>query len=251
MSTSTDTPARPGKSRASTGAARAATDQPKLTVVPDPAPSPADIAAKLGKVLGAAPVQAAPAPSGLPDSVIKRAAQAGGTSRVTGEPAGQHGTKKGTTPRPVVVKATQSTAKTPKTPKAKTPKVKVAGPVTAAATAVTVDRYNGTVTVTTPAAGKTPASEKVHGCEHSARNGHITLAAANACAGRLLRNYTAPDGGTVTAGIQVRPRYWGAYQGTAEGSVQITCDCRFGHKTADAAVACAKTHAAAAGLNAG
>jgi hypothetical protein len=246
MPTSTDTPARVSKSRASRGAARAAAGPAKLTVVPDPAPSPADIAAKLGKVLGAAPSQAAPATAGLPDSVIKRAAQAGGTSRVTGEPAGQGGAKKGTTPRPVVVKA--ATTKTPKTPKAKTVKVKAAGPVTAAATAVTVDRYNGTVTVTTPAAGKTPASEKVHGCEHSARNGHITLAAANACAGRLLRNYTAPDGGTVTAGLQVRPRYWGQYQGTAEGSEPVRCTCKFGHRASESAVACAQREAALVGL---
>jgi hypothetical protein len=99
--------------------------------------------------------------------------------------------------------------------------------------AVPFDRHISTVTV----------GQAVHDCEHAARNGHIEVSAAETCAKRLLRNY--PGG---TTGYRVRNRYNGAYTPKAEGAQQVLCGCRFGHKEEPAALACARTRAAAAGL---
>jgi hypothetical protein len=244
MSVSSAAQARPrGKSRTGRAAGRAAQDGAKLTAVPDPGPVPApapapaaDPLAKLGKALGLGqPARpAAPAQPDLPASVIARAAAPGGSAKpATGTRTGPGKAKPGPQPKP-------ATAPKPVRPRTvKTPKP--AGPANAKATYTTVDRYIGTVTVAVPGSGE----PKVYLCEHGARNGHITEGPAVTCATRLLRNHA---GGT--AGTQTRPRYWGRYQADAAGSEPAGCGCRFGHKHAEHAVACAKTQAAAAGLTA-
>lgn len=259
MTTSTSTPAaRPrSKSRTSRATERAAADRAKLTVVPDPPadPEPAQAApppkldplAKLGKALGQPAAQARPVVvPDLPASVTQRAAAAAKTTpEGSGTAAAQRlsaaivAGQKASLPKP----KTQTAPKPARTPKVKAPKV--TGPADAKATYKTVERFNGLVTVTAP--GQDP---KVHQCEHAARNGHITIGAATACAARLTRNYKAPDGGQVTVGTETRGRYWGVYQADAPGSAAVECGCRFGHKHTESAVACAKTRAAAAGLTA-
>jgi hypothetical protein len=243
----TSTPARPrSKSRATRAAAE---NRANLTVVPDPPadpqPAPAPVPDPLVKLKLALGTGHTDTP---PDSVTSRAAQAATTDAAKSPQAkpnaaaakmlaqAQGKTSGGVTVRP---------PKQPKAAKAaKAPKATGKAP-DAKATFTGTDRYVGTVTVMV--AGEQPGSvvPKVHVCPHEARNGHITDTAALSCAAKMAGNYTAGVAGSRTRG---EPRYWGQYQADAEGSQPVGCGCRFGHRSKDSAVTCAKAQAAAAGL---
>lgn len=187
--------------------ARAAAKQ-KLTVVPDPPapPPPLDIMAKLGGALGHS-VAGPPVPP-APEAAAP--------------PVGQKPQPKAIEPPP----AKTGKNRAPAAPKPETAKTKPAAPAPAkdaapGAGVMSKDRYIGTVT---------GADGKVHDCEHAGRNGHITEVAALSCAQRLTRNHAGQ------VGTRIRLRYWGA--GKTTGGV-VSCGCRFGHKTEDAARGCA------------
>lgn len=174
------------------------------------------------------------------------AGQAGGAK----DPASSLGAAVKPDPEPEPVKPPVATPK-PKVPVVRAPRVPKPKPApaqpgaqtTATVEAVPYDRYIGTVTIAILGEGGT-ADEAVIDCAHAAKNGHITQEAAQSCANKLLGAHV---GGTT--GTRVRDRYNGAYTPKA-GGARALCGCRFGHKTEDAAISCARDQAARAGLSA-
>jgi hypothetical protein len=223
---------------------------------PAPAPAVADpVAAVTARLAGAlAPDR------DLPASVVQRSAAAAQTARITvGENMNQDGTPKGTPAakataaaakasvkaavKETTVAASQRRAAAPKAPKepGKTPD--------ATATAVAFDRHIGVIqvmTVTGRGASRKEVPDILARCEHAAKNGHLTVEAAVKCIAGRLKDFA--DQPAATVGVTLHDRFTGQYQPIAEGADPQDCGCKFGHKTRESAIACARTQASRAGL---
>lgn len=258
MTVTQDAPPRARKSRAGRAAEKAAADRPDLKVVPDPEPeaqpSAIDlISARLAQTLGQ--------PADLPRTVVERANGGSAGVPATGENLNEDGTRKGTPQAKAAhaqAKAAQGAAatvqvRTARQKRAAAPKVgQPAKDPDATVQAVPFDRHVGVIQVTTTVKKprKPPVEETtiLARCEHATRNGHITRDAAEKCIKpRLAAFGDTPD---AVVGVAVHDRFTGQYTAMAEGSQPVQCPCKFGHKTAESAVACAKQEASRAGLTA-
>jgi len=96
-------------------------------------------------------------------------------------------------------------------------------------------RYRGTVA----------KGEDTVTCIGTCANGHITDDAAQVCARKLEREHG--DGWAIVPSVRV-DRYRGIVTPKASGAKPTVCECKFSHKTQDAAIECAGRLAKAHGL---